>query len=73
VRLEFRERGLSATGIDAITEDAGPHGAVYSQFGSKEAIAVEAIRSALMGSKRLWRRLAERGGPRKAFPAIVAA
>ena len=40
----FRERGIGATGVDAITDDAGlTHGAVYSQFGSKEAIAVEAI------------------------------
>jgi TetR/AcrR family transcriptional repressor of nem operon len=70
----FRERGISATGVDAITEDAGlTHGAVYSQFGSKEAIAAEAIREALMGSKRLWRRLAEREGQKKAFSAIVAA
>ena len=47
----FRERGIGATGVDVITEDAGlTHGAVYSQFGSKEAIAVEAIRGALQGS-----------------------
>jgi len=70
----FRERGISATGVDAITEDAGlTHGAVYSQFGSKEAIAAEAIREALVGSKRLWRRLVEREGQRKALSAIVAA
>jgi TetR/AcrR family transcriptional repressor of nem operon len=69
----FRERGVSATGVDSITEDAGlTHGAVYSHFGSKEAIAAEAIRLALQGSKRLWRRLAERKGGEKAFPAIVA-
>jgi TetR/AcrR family transcriptional repressor of nem operon len=69
----FRERGISATGIDAITEDAGlTHGAVYSQFGSKEAIAAEALRETLVGSKRRWQRLLEREGPSKAFPAIVA-
>ena len=69
----FRERGISATGVDAITEDAGlTHGAVYSQFGSKEAIAAEALRETLVGSKRLWRRLLEREGPSKAFPSIVA-
>jgi TetR/AcrR family transcriptional repressor of nem operon len=56
----FRERGISATGVDAITEDAGlTHGAVYSQFGSKEVIAAEAMREALAGSRRLWRRLLE--------------
>jgi len=70
----FRERGVSATGVDAITEDAGlTHGAVYSQFGSKEAIAAEAIRLALQGSRRLWQRVAERKGEEKAFAAIVAA
>lgn len=69
----FREQGVSATGVDALTKDANlTHGAVYSQFGSKEAIAAEAIRLALQGSKRLWQRLAERKGAQKAFPAIVA-
>ena len=70
----FRERGVSATGVDSITKDVSlTHGAVYSQFGSKEAIAVEAIRLAFSGSKRLWQRLAERKGTKKAFPAIVVA
>ena len=56
----FRERGIGATGVDAITEGAGlTHGAVYSQFGSKEAIAAEAMREALAGSRGLWRRLLE--------------
>jgi TetR/AcrR family transcriptional regulator, transcriptional repressor for nem operon len=69
----FRERGIGATGVDAITEEAGlTHGAVYSQFGSKEAIAAEAIRGALQGSEHLWQRLVQRKG-RKAFPAIVSA
>jgi TetR/AcrR family transcriptional regulator, transcriptional repressor for nem operon len=69
----FRERGIHATGVDAITENAGlTHGAVYSQFGSKEAIAAEAMREALAGSRRIWRRLLERNGPGKVFPAIVA-
>lgn len=69
----FREQGISATGVDSITEDAGlTHGAVYSQFGSKEVIAAEAIRLALVRSKHLWQRLAERGGNKKVFPSIVA-
>jgi TetR/AcrR family transcriptional repressor of nem operon len=69
----FREQGVSATGVDAITEDAGlTHGAVYSHFGSKEAIAAEAMRLAFQGSKRRWQRLAERKGVEKAFTAIVA-
>jgi len=70
----FREQGVSATGVDAITKDASlTHGAVYSQFGSKEAIAAEAIRLALRGSGHLWQRLVERKGAKQAFPAIVAA
>jgi TetR/AcrR family transcriptional repressor of nem operon len=68
----FRENGVSATGVDAIAEDAGlTHGAVYSHFGSKEVIAVEAIRLALKRAIHLWQRIAERKGPKRAFPAIV--
>lgn len=70
----FREQGISATGVDAIPKEARlTHGAVYSQFGSKEAIATEAIRLAMRDSRHLWQRLVERNGTRKAFPAIVAA
>ena len=66
----FREQGISATGVDAIPKEARfTHGAVYSQFGSKEAIAAEAIRLAVQGSKRLWQRLVERKRESKAFPA----
>jgi len=68
----FREQGVNATGVDAITKDANlTHGAVYSHFGSKEAVAAEAIRLALQGSKRRWQRLVERKGGEKAFAAIV--
>jgi TetR/AcrR family transcriptional repressor of nem operon len=69
----FREQGISATGVDAIPKEARlTHGAVYSQFGSKEAIAAEAVRLALRGSERLWQRLVERKGAKQAFPVIVA-
>jgi len=68
----FREQGIGATGVDSITDEAGlTHGAVYSQFGSKEAIAAEAVRLALSRSKHLWDRMAERRGKKKVFPAIV--
>jgi TetR/AcrR family transcriptional repressor of nem operon len=68
----FRERGVSATGVDAIAEDAGlTHGAVYSQFGSKEVIAAEAIRLALDRGSHLWQRIAQQQGSQRAFPAIV--
>lgn len=44
----FRERGISGVGVDALTEAAGlSHGSVYSQFGSKDRLAAEALRVAL--------------------------
>ena len=44
----FRENGIHATGVDSISRSAGvTHGAFYSQFESKEALAAEAIRLAL--------------------------
>jgi TetR/AcrR family transcriptional regulator, transcriptional repressor for nem operon len=68
----FREHGIAATGVDSITEDAGlTHGGLYSQFGSKEAIAAEAIRFALARSKRVWQRALERNPGERALPAIV--
>jgi len=68
----FRERGIAATGVDSITEDAGlTHGGLYSQFGSKETIAAEAIRFALVRSKRVWARALERNPGEGALPAIV--
>ena len=47
----FRERGLSGVGVDALTEAAGlTHGSLYSQFGSKERLAAEALAEALTRS-----------------------
>jgi TetR/AcrR family transcriptional repressor of nem operon len=44
----IRERGISGVGVDALTEAAGlTHGSLYSQFGSKDRLAVEALRVAL--------------------------
>jgi AcrR family transcriptional regulator len=43
----FREHGLSGVGVDALTDAAGlTHGSLYSQFGSKERLAAEALRHA---------------------------
>jgi TetR/AcrR family transcriptional repressor of nem operon len=68
----FREHGIAATGVDSITEDAGlTHGGLYSHFGSKEAIAAEAIRVALARGKRVWQRAVERNPGKRALPAIV--
>jgi TetR/AcrR family transcriptional repressor of nem operon len=47
----FRERGLSGIGVDALTDAAGlTHGSLYSQFGSKEGLAAEALTHALSAS-----------------------
>ncbi len=47
----FRERGLSGVGVDALTHAAGlSHGSLYSQFGSKEHLAAEALGHALATS-----------------------
>jgi len=46
----FRERGL-AVGVDDVAAAAGlTHGSVYSQFGSKERLAAEALNHAIAGS-----------------------
>jgi TetR/AcrR family transcriptional regulator, transcriptional repressor for nem operon len=69
----FRERGIGATGVDSITEDAGlTHGSLYSQFGSKQAIVAEAVRFALARSKRRWHREVQGKPGKKAFAGIVA-
>jgi TetR/AcrR family transcriptional repressor of nem operon len=68
----FRERGISGTGVDAITKDARlTHGGLYSQFGSKEAITAEAIRFAAGRGKRVWERAAQRKGGKQAFAEIA--
>jgi TetR/AcrR family transcriptional repressor of nem operon len=47
----FRERGLSGVGVDALTDAAGlTHGSLYSQFGSKDRLAAEALSHALDSS-----------------------
>jgi TetR/AcrR family transcriptional repressor of nem operon len=69
----FKEHGIGATGVDSITREAGlTHGAVYSQFGSKESIATDALRLALRDSKQTWLRMASKKGHKKVLPAIVA-
>jgi TetR/AcrR family transcriptional regulator, transcriptional repressor for nem operon len=68
----FRERGIGATGVDSITEAADlTHGAVYSQFGSKEAITIESVRLAFKDSRRTWLRTLTRRGRKKALTAII--
>jgi TetR/AcrR family transcriptional repressor of nem operon len=68
----FRERGIGGTGVDSISTAADlTHGAVYSQFGSKEAIAVEALRLALASSRRVWLQQLEKKGRKAALTAVV--
>jgi TetR/AcrR family transcriptional repressor of nem operon len=46
----FRERGM-AVGVDELASAAGmTHGSLYSQFGSKDRLAAEALKFALAGS-----------------------
>ena len=68
----FREQGIAATGVDSITEAAGlTHGAVYSQFGSKENITIESIRLALKDSERTWQWALKHRGERTILGSIV--
>lgn len=47
----FRERGVAGVGVDALAEAAGlTHGGLYSQFGSKEQLTVEALTEAFRHS-----------------------
>jgi AcrR family transcriptional regulator len=71
------ERGLSGVGVDALIDAAGlTHGSLYSQFGSKERLAAEALSHALStsfarvrpvrrpsGTSRRWLRDRGSGGP----------
>lgn len=51
----MRERGISGVGVDAVTDAAGlTHGSLYSQFGSKERLAAEALSHALSGSAAMF-------------------
>src|ERR1700680_2037057 len=52
----FRERGVSAVGMDALAEAAGmTHGSLYSQFESKENLAAEALDRAFDASAAKYR------------------
>src|SRR6201982_523110 len=52
----FRERGVSAVGMDSLAEAAGmTHGSLYSQFHSKEHLAAEALGRAFDASAAKYR------------------
>ena len=68
----FREHGIDGAGVDAITEAAGlTHGAFYSQFASKEAVVVEALRLVLDESNELWAQSANGTDKRAALDRII--
>src|ERR1700760_2955100 len=51
----FRERGVDGVGVAEISRQAGlTHGALYAQFGSKDALVAEALADGLRrGQERL--------------------
>lgn len=68
----FREHGIDGAGVDAITKAAGlTHGAFYSQFGSKEAVVVEALSLVLDESNKLWTQGASGPDKRRALESII--
>jgi TetR/AcrR family transcriptional regulator, transcriptional repressor for nem operon len=68
----FRENGIAATGVDMITQRAGlTHGGLYSQFGSKDAVAAAAILFASRNSARGLRRPAERKPAEQGLRKVV--
>jgi TetR/AcrR family transcriptional repressor of nem operon len=68
----FRERGIDGAGVDAITEAAGlTHGAFYSQFGSKGAVVIEALRMVLDESNARWAHAASGADKHQTLAAII--
>src|SRR6202042_2745334 len=50
----FREQGLNI-GVDALTQAAGlTHGSLYSRFGSKESLVVQAVTHAFARTAKKW-------------------
>lgn len=59
-RRLLQERGFNGAGVADISREAGlTQGALYSQFGSKGALAAEAIRKSFAESRAVW--IASRG------------
>ena len=68
----FRERGLEGVGVDALAEEAGlTHGAVYSHFKSKDALAAEALRQALHQSMGEWQKAVGGVGGASGFEKLL--
>ncbi len=59
----MRRRGIAGVGVDAVAKAAGmTHGAIYSQFATKDDLAAAAITDALATAKARWRANAARAG-----------
>ena len=72
----FRERGFGGVGVAEVARAAGlTHGAVYSRFPGKAALAAAALRDALLAAAERWRERAERAraAGRDPFEALVDA
>lgn len=60
---QFRERGVSATGLAGIMADAGlTNGAFYVHFGSKQDLVRSVLDDALARREQVWRKLDDEGG-----------
>ena len=56
----LQERGFDGAGVVDISREAGlTQGALYGQFGSKDALAAEAVRKAFADGVAAWRKLNE--------------
>ena len=72
----FRERGFDDVGVAEVARSAGlTHGAVYSRFPGKAALAAAALRNALLAAADRWRERAERArkAGRDPFTALIDA
>jgi TetR/AcrR family transcriptional repressor of nem operon len=68
----FRQEGLEGVGIDAVAAEAGlTHGAVYSHFKSKDALAAAAVSHALSESMSEWTALTQGMNAPSAFEKLL--
>ncbi len=55
----FRAHGFAGVGVDALAQAAGlTHGGVYSQFGSKQALAAASVAQAFAETAARWEQVA---------------
>jgi TetR/AcrR family transcriptional repressor of nem operon len=67
----FREKGFDGAGVAEIMAAADlTHGGFYGHFGSKDALAAQASKKALVKSAQVWRRIAA-DTPDAPFQALI--